>query len=120
MADFKGKPLVVNFWATWCAPCIKELPQFERFHREYSSRGVQVVGLAIDNDAAVQEFLRKTPVSYPVGLAGMDGSELMIALGNGHGALPFTVMIGADGSLARKHLGETSYADLVSWLPPGA
>lgn len=115
MGAFKGKPLVINFWATWCAPCIKELPQFERFHREYSSRGVQVVGLAIDGEPAVRDFLRRTPVSYPIGLAGLDGSELMIALGNGHGALPFTVVIDSEGTVQQAHLGETGFDDLVRW-----
>ena len=115
MAALRGKPLVVNFWATWCAPCIKELPQFERFHREYSARGWQVVGLAIDNAAAVQEFLQRTPVSFPIGLAGMDGSELMLALGNTHGALPFTVVLDPHGAVAHKRVGQTSFEELVGW-----
>ena len=115
MAPLRGKPLVVNFWATWCAPCVKELPQFDRFHREYSQRGWQVVGLAIDSANAVAEFLKRTPVAFPIGIAGMDGPELMIALGNGHGALPFTVVLDAHGGMAHKRLGETDYAQLQRW-----
>jgi len=115
MAALRGKPLVVNFWATWCAPCIKELPQFDRFQREFGPRGWQVVGLAIDSDQAVASFLQHTPVSFPIGLAAMDGTELMLALGNGHGVLPFTVVFGADGKVRDTRVGETHYEDLVAW-----
>ncbi|MED5617964.1 TlpA family protein disulfide reductase [Ideonella sp. BN130291] len=115
MAPLRGKPVVVNFWATWCAPCVKELPQFDRFHREYSQRGWQVVGLAIDSPMAVAEFLKRTPVSFPIGVAGMDGAELMLALGNSHGVLPFTTVLDAAGDVVRKRVGETSYDELVRW-----
>jgi thiol-disulfide isomerase/thioredoxin len=118
MAPLRGRPLVLNFWATWCAPCIKELPQFERFHRDFGARGWQVVGLAIDSADAVREFLRRTPVSYPVGLAGMDGADLMIALGNPNGVLPFTVVFDAEGAAVQKRLGETAYEELLRWAQP--
>jgi thiol-disulfide isomerase/thioredoxin len=115
MAPLRGQPLVVNFWATWCAPCVKELPQFDRFHREYSQRGWRVVGLAIDSQPAVAQFLQRTPIGFPVGVAGMDGTELMLSLGNTHGVLPFTVVLDADGDVAKKRVGETSYDELVRW-----
>ncbi len=115
MARLRGKPVVVNFWATWCAPCIKELPQFERFHREYSARGWQVVGLAIDSPAAVTEFLRRTPVSFPIGLAGMEGTELMLGLGNQHSVLPFTIVLDSGGNVVQKRVGETRFEELQAW-----
>ncbi len=113
MAALRGRPLLLNFWATWCPPCVKEMPEIDRFQRDHP--GVRVLGLALDNAAPVQSFLVKTPVSYAIALAGFGGSQLSRELGNTAGALPFTVLFGADGRVARRKLGETSYAELVTW-----
>ena len=113
MASLRGKPLVLNFWATWCAPCLKELPQIDRFHREYHPKGWQVLGLAMDKPEPVREFLAKLPVSFTVALGGLDGTDVAMALGNVQGALPFTVMFDAQGNARWHKLGETSYPELV-------
>jgi thiol-disulfide isomerase/thioredoxin len=115
LGPWRGQPLVVNFWASWCPPCVRELPQFDRFAREYGPRGWRVVGLALDNPQAVREFLQRVPVSYPIGLAGLDGSALMAGLGNDQGALPFTVVLDTHGQIARTHLGQTSFDQLSEW-----
>jgi thiol-disulfide isomerase/thioredoxin len=115
MAEHRGRPLVVNFWATWCAPCIKELPELNRFHRDQGGK-TQVVGLAVDRLAAVQEFLAKAPLDFPVGMAGMAGIELARELGNGAGVLPFTVLFDRHGRVVRHRLGETSYDELADWV----
>lgn len=115
MASLRGRPLVLNFWATWCAPCVREMPALDRFHNEFAGIGWQVVGIAADNDAAVREFLRRTPVAFPVGLAGFDGIELARALGNLAGGLPFTVVFDRSGLVARRHAGESRYDDLAAW-----
>lgn len=115
MATLRGKPLVVNFWATWCAPCVRELPEFDRFHREFGARGWQVLGLAIDGPTPVREFLGRVKVGFPIGLAGLDGTELVRTLGNTQGGLPFSVMIDAQGRIAQRKLGETRFDELSAW-----
>lgn len=115
LAPLRGQPLLLNFWATWCPPCVKEMPEFDRFHRDFAARGWQVLGLAIDSAAKVREFLVRVPVGYPIAMAGFAGSELSRQLGNTQGALPFTVLVAPDGSIRQRKLGETHYAELSDW-----
>ena len=110
-----GAPLVLNFWATWCAPCIKEMPELDQFQRDFAGRGWRVVGVAVDNPSAVREFLKKTPVSYAIALAGFEGSQLSRELGNDKGGLPFTVVFDRTGALVHRRLGQTSLAELTGW-----
>ena len=111
----RGKPILLNFWATWCAPCVEEMPMLDRFFREHAANGVQVVGLAIDQPSAVRKFLQKTAVTYPIGLAGLDGTELIRTLGNTAGGLPFTLALTADGGVAERKMGKLEQADLDAW-----
>jgi thiol-disulfide isomerase/thioredoxin len=115
MASFWGRPLVLNFWATWCPPCIEELPDLDAFHREWSPRGWQVVGLAVDNPRSVGSFLARQPLSFPVGLAGLEGTDLSRQLGNERGALPFTAVFDAQGRVVQRKLGQTDRAELAQW-----
>ena len=115
MEAMKGKPLLINFWATWCPPCVEELPLIDDFYRRNSSKTWQVVGLAIDQPSAVRAFLQRTPVSFPVGLAGLEGTELGKSLGNLSGGLPFTVVIGASGKIAQRRMGRVRAEDLAQW-----
>jgi len=114
MAAWRGQPLIVNFWATWCPPCVRELPLLSEFAGRKAAHGIQVVGLAVDKQAPVQKFLQRQPLGFPVGMAA-DGSQLTRALGNLNGGLPFTVFLGPDGKLRQRKIGELSAQDLAQW-----
>jgi thiol-disulfide isomerase/thioredoxin len=115
MAQLKGKPLLLNFWATWCPPCVEEFPLLDAFYRQNLANGWQVLGLAIDQPSAVRTFLAKTPVTFPIGLAGLEGTELSRSLGNKAGGLPYSVVFGADGSARHRRMGRVSASDLQQW-----
>lgn len=110
-----GKPLVVNFWATWCPPCVEELPLLNAFYRQHAANGWQVVGLAIDQPSAVRKFLQRMPLDFPIGLAGLGGTELGRSLGNLTGGLPFTVVLGGEGRVLHRKMGQVTSEDLQLW-----
>ena len=115
MATLRGQPLLLNFWGTWCPPCIKEMPDLDRFARRFGAQGWRVVGLAVDNPKAVREFLARTPVSYAIGLAGFEGSELSRKLGNTRSGLPFTVAFDRQGRVSQRKAGVTTPEELERW-----
>jgi thiol-disulfide isomerase/thioredoxin len=112
MSDWRGRPLVINFWATWCAPCVSELPALDRFHKTQGEQGWRVIAIAIDGPEQVREFLRRLPVTMPVGIAGVAAMELARELGNRQGALPFTVCVAPSGRIVWQKLGETNFDEL--------
>jgi len=115
LSSLRGKPVLINFWATWCPPCVEEMPMIDRFFRDHGANGWQVVGLAIDQPSAVRKFLERTPVTYPTGLAGLQGTELVKNLGNTGGGLPFTLVLNGDGSVAARKMGKLEAGDLETW-----
>jgi len=121
VAGYRGKPLVVNFWATWCPPCVKEMPDLDALHKRYAQ--VQFLGIGIDTAANIRQFSEKIPVGYPLLVAGPSGIELLRRLGNPAGGLPFTVVFDAQGQVARRILGQVQPDDLARTLdgfPPAA
>ena len=106
---------MVNFWATWCPPCVEELPLLNAFYQRHKSQGWEVLGFAVDQPTAVRMFLQRVPVAFPVAMAGLGGTDLARSLGNATGGLPFTVVIDANGAIAHTKLGKVSPDDLNNW-----
>ena len=115
LQSFAGKPLLINFWATWCPPCVEELPLLDRFYQDNKHKGWQVLGIAADQLVAVKLFLARTPVLFPVALAGMEGITLSKTLGNLSGGLPFTIVLSASGSILHRKMGRVTAQELLSW-----
>lgn len=115
VAAFKGKPLLLNFWATWCPPCIAELPLLNEFYRENVAKGWQVMGIAVDQPSAVRGFLERTPLDFPIAMAGLGGTDLSRSLGNLGGGLPFTILFAADGRILHRKIGQVTPENLRQW-----
>ena len=115
MQNLQGRPLVINFWATWCAPCVEEMPLLDIFFRQNVSKGWQMVGLAIDQPSRVRQYLSQNAISYPIGLAGLTGTELGRYLGNEVGGLPFTVVLDGKGGVIQRKLGKLSAQEIQAW-----
>ena len=103
--QYKGKVIVLNFWASWCEPCREEMPELSELHTANKDKNVVVLGMAIEDVAGVNDFLKETKVSYPLFAADVQGMDIAASLGNNKGVLPYTVIIKADGSIAKTYFG---------------
>jgi len=115
MDALRGRPLIVNFWATWCAPCVVELPLLDAFHRRHAAAGWQMLALAIDRADAVRRFVAEHGLTLPVAIAGSDGLELSRELGNTQGVLPFTALFDGGGRIRNQHVGVVDADLLARW-----
>jgi thiol-disulfide isomerase/thioredoxin len=116
LSQWRGQVLVLNFWASWCAPCREEMPDFSALRAQTRPKGVEFVGIAIDNPDNVSQFLRQQPVNYPILIGGGAGHSLARQLGNPSGSLPYTIVLDRDGNVVLSHLGRLPRATLESTL----
>ncbi|MDP2868846.1 TlpA disulfide reductase family protein [Methyloversatilis sp.] len=113
---WRGKLLVVNFWATWCPPCREEMPGFSRIAGRLRDRGVQFVGISIDSADNVRQYLQEEAIDYPLLIGGADAIQISAELGNSAQGMPFTVIFAPDGSLVERKLGTYKEEELEAIL----
>lgn len=118
LEEWRGKIIAVNFWATWCPPCLKEMPEFVKLQNELGGKGLQFVGIAIDNAKAVQEFLAAMPVNYPILIGETGGEAWAEKLGNRMNILPFSAVFDRSGKLAHGQAGPFKRDDLIKVVAP--
>lgn len=116
LSEWRGRPLLLNFWATWCAPCREEIPLFIETQKRHAATGLQIVGIALDQKADVLDFIAKFGVSYPVLLADDATLDLMSRYGNPTGSLPYSVIFRTDGSIAHRKIGAYRPSELEAAL----
>jgi thiol-disulfide isomerase/thioredoxin len=116
ISDWRGQGLVLNFWATWCAPCRKEMPLLEQLHQERGDRGPAVVGIAIDREEQVRTFVGETGVSYPILVGQEDAMAAAESFGPAFVGLPLTVVAAPGGDILAIHMGEIHPEDLAAFV----
>jgi thiol-disulfide isomerase/thioredoxin len=112
LSQWKNKTLVVNFWATWCAPCVDEMPELSALQTEVALSNVQILGIGIDSATNIAQFASKYKITYPLYTGGLDATELSRQFGNKAGGLPFTVLVGRDGQVKKTYLGRLKMDEL--------
>lgn len=118
LPDDSGRPLLINYWASWCAPCIEEMPELDRFAASQGADGVQVVGIALDDAEAVRGFLEQVPVGYRILLDQPGPGDTSVQLGNPAGVLPYTVLVDSNGVLRRQKIGPFRDGEVDGWVGP--
>ncbi|MEZ0472959.1 TlpA disulfide reductase family protein [Luteimonas salinilitoris] len=113
--DFAGRPLLVNIWASWCGPCIREMPELDRYARAQGDDGTRVLGIALDDPAAVRDFLQRVPVSYPLAIDAPGRADAGVRLGNPRGVLPYSVLVSADGRVLKQRIGPFEDGEVDDW-----
>lgn len=118
LGEWDGRLVLVNFWASWCGPCRDEMPLLDHSGTVLADKGLQVVGIAIDDVDAVRGFLKDSPVRYPILVDAANGVDSSVIFGDTRRVLPFSVLIGRDGRVVDQRAGSFSQASLTAWLQP--
>jgi len=116
--EWHGKILVINFWATWCPPCLKEIPEFISLQQTYAEKNLTVIGIAMDDREAVSQFIANKPVNYPILMTKEDGIALTRKLGNLADAIPYTIIVDPKGQIIYRHPGELTKQQLLDAITP--
>lgn len=112
---YAGRPLLINLWASWCGPCIEEMPELQRFSSTQGANGVQVIGIALDDAQAVRAFLQRVPVDYPILIDAPGPADAGVRLGNPKGVLPYSALVSADGRLLKQRIGPFAHGEIDGW-----
>jgi len=112
IADYRNSVLVVNFWATWCAPCVQEMPELSELQTELAAKKIKFIGIGIDSPDSMAEFAQKHHITYPLFVGGMSGTQLATTLGNNTGGLPFTVLLNKSGVIVKTYRGRLDMTQL--------
>ena len=112
---YAGRPLLVNVWASWCGPCVKEMPELDRYARSQAANGTQVVGIALDDAGAMRAFLQRVPVSYPLLIDVAGPRDAGVRLGNPKGVLPYSVLLDAHGRVLKQKIGPFREGEIDAW-----
>ena len=115
-AKWANKTIVLNFWGSWCPPCVEEIPMLSKLNTSLNDKNILFLGIAIDSPSNIREFLKKSPISYPVAMGGMDGSNWSKRFGNETGALPFTVIINPSGKVIFIKLGKITENEIRKYI----
>jgi thiol-disulfide isomerase/thioredoxin len=119
LSEWRGKLVVLNFWASWCGPCREEMPMLDAMRAQYENRGVEVIGIAAEDAPAALAFLEHNPVNYPILVnSPADAIDFSLRLGNTQSVLPFTALIGRDGRILATRIGNFSESALEKWIAP--
>lgn len=115
ISQWQGKTLVINFWATWCQPCLKEIPEFVQLQTQFAAKNVQFIGIAIDELPAVAHFKDAAKMNYPVLVASeWEGFNLSQQLGNSANTVPYTIVVNPEGQIIYRHAGVVKKEDLLA------
>jgi peroxiredoxin len=112
LAQWKGKVILVNFWATWCGPCREEIPELSEINQRYKEKGFAVVGISLDDSAKIKDFMKQTSINYQVLVGELDAMPYSLSLGNQSMVVPYTVLLDRKGNIAHAYYGKIKIAEI--------